>query len=219
MPNKTYYLSLLFPVIASLTACQSLAPSQPEPSYVPYMPSLETQITTLIPPIPDSDADGILDDKDACPKTPKDIIVNEKGCPVNANPIGRLNMEVRIFFDYQGLLPRSSEATYNELNKVAIKMKKYPQATTAVFGNISTIEAQANPESRLAHDRAQLVKNILHEKGVPANSIQTFDCGDNRQIAPNDSEEAAAMNQRVYVRMYHNDEDDYMSDKDTYSCH
>lgn len=175
-------------------------------------------ITILIPDMPDSDEDGVLDNIDACPRTLKQAVVDDKGCPVAKELIGRLSMEVRVFFDDQSLILQSSNSAYNELNKVAIKMHKFPQATTTVFGNISMIEAQTNPQNRLARDRAQLVKEILMNQGVPDRIIQTFDCSDHRQIALNDTEEGESLNRRVYVRMFYNDKNDYLSQKDTYDC-
>lgn len=45
----------------------------------------------------DSDGDGVPDDKDACPNTPKGIKVDEKGCPVDSDGDG-LNDEQELNF-------------------------------------------------------------------------------------------------------------------------
>lgn len=223
MLNKPYFITILLPILACLTACQSLAPSQPESSYVPDIPpNLDIQITTPtpipIPPIADSDADGVADDKDACPQTPKDQVVDHQGCPIAVELIGRLSMEVRAFFNDRSLTLQSTDSIYNELNKVAIQMNKSPKSTAAVFGHISAREAQEDPQNHLSQDRAQLVKEMLVAQGIASERIITFDCNDNRQIAPNDSEEMTALNRLVYVRMFHNDEDDYLSLEDSCGC-
>ena len=220
MQTKLWTTVLIFSRFLTLSACQNLSVSSSEPNVIPKDSEIDNikVLTTLIPPIPDSDGDGVLDNIDACPRTLEQAIVDDKGCPAAIDLIGRLSMEARVFFDDQSLTFQSSDSTYNELNKVAIKMHKSPQATTAVFGNISTIESQANPQNRLARDRAQLVKEILMTQGVAERNIQTFDCSDHRQIASNDTEEGKSLNRRVYVRMFHNDENDYLSQRDTYDC-
>lgn len=207
----------------TLSSCQTLSVPYSEPkSTIKSSNSYESDVyelpTTLIPPIPDSDNDGVLDNIDACPKTLEHAVMGDKGCPAAIDLIGRLSMEVRVFFGAQSLTLQSNDSIYNELNKVATKMREFPQATTAVFGNISTIEAHANPQNRLARDRAQLVKEILITQGVPANSVQTFNCGDRKQIASNVTKAGETLNRRVYVQMFHNDENDYLTEKDTHDC-
>ena len=39
-------------------------------------------------PARDSDGDGVADDKDACPNTPKGVKVNERGCPIDSDKDG-----------------------------------------------------------------------------------------------------------------------------------
>lgn len=217
MTSLKNVILILISVLA-LLACQTVLVPSTDSKPLPQSIDHNEDVIVPLPDIPDSDGDGVLDHIDHCPKTLANTIVDEKGCPTAVNLIGRLSMEVRVFFGEQSLTFRSSDSTYNELNKVAIKMQKYPQATTAVFGNISTIEMQVNPQNRLAHDRAQLVKEILITQGVPERSIQTFDCSDHKQIASNDSEESESFNRRVYVRMFYNDQNDYLTQKDTYDC-
>ncbi|MES1965271.1 OmpA family protein [Psychrobacter sp. AH5] len=221
--NKSWTtVGIIFGALA-LSACQAFSLPSSKSNAIPkssnsYESENHEAPVTLVPAIPDSDGDGVLDNIDACPKTLEHAVVDDKGCPAAIDLIGRLSMDVRVFFGAQSLTLQSSDSIYNELNKVAIKMREFPQATTAVFGNISTIEAQTNPKNRLAHDRAQLVKEILTTQGVPANSVQTFNCGDRKQIASNDTEAGEILNRRVYVQMFHNDENDYLAQKDTHDC-
>ena len=198
-----------------LSACQTL------PTKV-GIPIEQSQTQNIVMPNAiisvDSEADGVSDDSDECPATPFHIKVDARSCPASVNLVGLLRMEFRAFFKGQSLSIRSKDSVDNEFRKVAIKMREFPQSTAVVLGHISTIEAQANPQNRLAHDRAQLVKEKLLEQGVPAQRIQTFDCGDNQQLVANDSEEGVAMNQRVYVRIFRNDDGEYLTHKDAYNC-
>lgn len=194
MPNKAYLFSILVLCMGSLTACQNIPPTDPIPQPQPIvMPNVIVEV--------DSDGDGVTNEKDDCPTTPENVVTDEMGCPFSIALIGPLTMEVRAFFDKQNLKLQSSQDVHNQLNKIALKMAEFPKSTVAVLGNMSVIEAKNNPQSRLAHDRAQLVKEILISKGIASERIATFDCADHQQIAPNDTEEATALNRRVYVRM------------------
>lgn len=222
MTNKSYFITILLPILACLTACQSPAPSQPESSYIPDIPTLDTQITTptpiTSPPIADSDVDGVADDKDACPHTPRNHLVSARGCSRPEPLEGQLKLELRIFFHSQSLTLRSSDSIYNEMNKVVRHVAEYPKSTIVVLGHSSKVETEKSPQNRLAHDRAQLVKEMLVAKGIASERIANFDCDDNQQIAHNESEEGAAMNQRVYLRIYRNDGSEDSGQKDIYGC-
>lgn len=198
MPNKSSLRSILslalLASMVSLSACQNTPTRAPiNPQQVIVMPNVVVQV--------DSDGDGVTDNLDQCSNTPEKVATDEAGCPFSMSLIGPLTMEFRAFFDDQGFKLQSSEAVYNELNKIAIKMSEFPETTISVLGNMSVIEAQKNSNSQLARERAQLVKEMLIAKGVPASRIETFDCADHQQIAPNDTEEATAFNRRVYARM------------------
>jgi len=58
-----------------LSACQTTTSAPP--SDIPQIDN----IVTLIPDVPDSDGDGILDDIDECPSTPDNIVIDARGCP------------------------------------------------------------------------------------------------------------------------------------------
>ena len=83
-------------VVASallLTGCQTTnnASSKDIPQF--------ENISTLIPDIPDSDGDGVLDDIDACPMTLVNTVVDKNGCPVPVNLMGPFMIELRLFFE------------------------------------------------------------------------------------------------------------------------
>lgn len=198
MPNKfslrsTLSLFLLVSM-GGLSACQNTPITAPiHPQQVIVMPNVIVQV--------DSDGDGVTDNLDQCSNTPEKVAIDEAGCPVSISLIGLLTMEFRAFFNDQGFKLQSSEAVYNELNKISIKMAEFPESTISVLGNMSVLEALNNSNSQLAKKRAQLVKEMLIANGVPASRIETFDCADHQQIAPNDTDEATAFNRRVYARM------------------
>ena len=166
-------------------------------------------ISTLIPDIPDSDSDSVLDDIDACPMTPINVAVDKNGCPVPVDLIGYLTIELRVFFD-----SNSNELQNKylpEVEKVAEKMNEYPNQVVVLSGHTSKRETMKTPinvnvsadqlsvnETRLGRLRAKSIKLALIERGIATYRIYTFDCASDMPIARGDTDEGAQMNQRVY---------------------
>ena len=163
----------------------------------------------LIEPLADTDNDGVPDIIDNCPNTPEGVITDEYGCPIAVSLIDYITMELRVFFERD-----SNELQTKflpEVEKVVEKMHSDPELVVVLSGHISELEAaqtsvdidgemnQAKAgKCQLGHERAQVIKDILIKRNVAADKIYTFDCADNMPIAPNDTEEGASMNQRIY---------------------
>ena len=80
---------------------------------------------------------------------------------------------------------------------------------TILSGHISEPEAEKigidgkinqtkNEKRQLGGERVQIIKQALVERGVAADKIYTLDCADSMLIAPNNIDEGALMNQRIY---------------------
>ena len=148
----------------------------------------------------DTDADGVADHLDACPGTPRNVVVDARGCPVNVDIREDLRLELRVFFDYDksAIKPQFRE----EIAKVAEKMREFPNATAAIEGHASQDSKRSNARynQRLSEARANAVKAMLtNEFGVAANRLSAVGYGFDRPIAPNTTDEGKAMNRRVYA--------------------
>ena len=192
-------------VIASftLTSCQSV------PTKDLIHKELYNTPKVMIEPLADTDSDGVPDIIDNCPNTPEGVMADEYGCPVAVSLIGNFMMELRVFFERNS---NKLQTKYlPEVEKVVEKMHSDPEPVVVLSGHTSELEAtqtsvgidgemnQAKADKRqLGHDRAQVIKDILIKRNVAADKIYTFDCADNMSIAPNDTEEGASMNQRIY---------------------
>ena len=157
----------------------------------------------------DTDNDGVPDIIDNCPNTPEGVVADGYGCPLPVELIGNFMMELRVFFERNS---NKLQTKYlPEVEKVVEKMHSDPEPVVVLSGHTSELEAtqtsvdidgemnQAKADKRkLGHDRAQVIKDILIKRNVAADKIYTFDCADNMSIAPNDTEEGASMNQRIY---------------------
>ena len=146
----------------------------------------------------DSDlyGDGVLDQIDHCPKTPKNIAVNELGCHMLYDLIDKTAMELRVFFkkDSSDLTPEYQL----ELDKVAEQMNKYDAVTMQIEAHISEDEME-QALSVLPKNKAMMVKNYLILKhDIERSRLSTFDCGIRAPIASADTEEGKSFNRRVY---------------------
>lgn len=146
----------------------------------------------------DSDGDGVPDSIDACPGTPMNVVVDERGCPVPVDITDELKMELRVFFDNDKSAIKNQYKP--EIAKVAEKMREYPNSTARVEGHASKTGPSARYNQRLSEARAVAVKSMLtNEFGIAPNRLSTVGYGYDQPIADNNTEEGRAMNRRVYA--------------------
>lgn len=136
--------------------------------------------------------------------------IDENGKPMPVDLDDKLSMELRVFFDKGSAEIKEQYAP--ELNKIIDFADRCSNLTFFVQGHTSTIEQQAIDDKTLhlkgssqqldfiplASARAQSIKNYLVNLDLPVHRIRTFDCSADNPIAPNDTEEGASMNQRVF---------------------
>lgn len=164
--------------------------SLPQPEYVQHQPE----------PVLDSDMDGVPDHLDACPGTPRNLVVDARGCPIPVDVEKELRMELRVFFDRDksAIKPQYRQ----EVAKVAEAMREYPNASANIEGHASRDSARSSAKynQRLSEARANAVKSMLSsEFGIAPNRLNAVGHGFNRPIASNDTAEGRAQNRRVYA--------------------
>ncbi|MGP4906304.1 OmpA family protein [Psychrobacter faecalis] len=161
-------------------------------------PLVDTAPVILVESDLDSDGDGVPDSIDACPGTPMNVVVDERGCPVEVVVSDELKMELRVFFDNDKSTIKNQYKP--EIAKVAEKMREYPNSTARVEGHASKTGPSARYNQRLSEARAVAVKSMLtNEFGIEPNRLSTVGYGYDQPIADNNTEEGRAMNRRVYA--------------------
>lgn len=156
-------------------------------------------VPVIAPPKPqpvkriDSDGDGVPDDIDQCPGTPRNYAVDSRGCPREL--VKPVSIPLRVLFDtnksfikpqYQG-----------EVAKVANFMKQYPTATTVVEGHTDS-RGSAKYNQRLSQRRANAVKMALINKyGVNPARVRAVGYGEAKPVATNKTKAGRAQNRRV----------------------
>jgi len=132
----------------------------------------------------DSDGDGVYDEDDKCPGTPKGAKVNAQGCWVLSH--------VLFDFDKAEIKP----VAYPLLDEVVVIFGKNPGMKVDLQGhcdNIGTPEYNAGLSLR----RANAVKKYLISKGVAENRLTTQGFGFTKPVAPNNTKEERSLNRRV----------------------
>ncbi len=166
---------------------------------IPVPVEVEEPPVVVVNPEPvDSDRDGVIDSRDACPGTPMNLVVDARGCPRQVDIADQLKMELRVFFDNDKTVIK--EQYKPEIAKVAQGMSAYPNSVARIEGHASKTGPSARYNQRLSEARAVAVKSMLtNEFGIAPNRISTQGFGYSRPIAPNDTAEGRAMNRRVYA--------------------
>ena len=161
-------------------------------------PVVDTAPVVVIESDLDSDGDGVPDSIDACPGTPMNVVVDERGCPVQVDIEDTLKMELRVFFDNDKSTIKNQYKP--EIAKVAEKMREYPNSVASIEGHASKTGPSARYNQRLSEARAVAVKSMLtNEFGIAPNRLSTVGYGYDRPIADNNTEEGRAMNRRVFA--------------------
>jgi len=132
----------------------------------------------------DTDGDGVPDYLDKCPGTPKGPVVNNMGCWVLEN--------VRFDFNKSNIKPEY----YSELIQVAIVLQDNPSVAVEIQGHTDDI-GTASYNKKLSKQRADSVMNYLVNMGIDKKRLSTKGYGFTRPIASNLTKRGRAMNRRV----------------------
>lgn len=130
-------LSMLLTLFSVLTLAGCQTPSK----NITLNQNTEERTFILLADIPDSDSDGVLDDIDNCPKTPKNVAVDELGCPMPVDLMDLITMDMRIFFERNSNELQSKY--FPELEKVTDKMLTSPDLDLVVVLSGHTSEPEA----------------------------------------------------------------------------
>jgi outer membrane protein OmpA-like peptidoglycan-associated protein len=89
---------------------------------------------------------------------------------------------------------------YNELDRIARIMIKYPQTAILVEGHTDSTGSETYNQ-QLSVRRANAVKKLLVQRGVPDYRVSTLGHGEHRPVATNATPEGRQMNRRVEIRI------------------
>jgi len=150
------------------------------------------KVVQLIPVVLDTDLDGLLDDEDQCPYTPKNVSVNELGCATYHGKVGDLIANVRFEIN-SSLLTEPSKIALNEI----VDMLATYQAVKIEVQAHSDNTGSAGYNRTLSQKRAESVVSYLEQKKIAADRLVAKGYGEDNPIADNETHTGRAKNRRV----------------------
>ncbi len=143
----------------------------------------------------DSDGDGVPDYRDKCPGTPRGVKVNSNGCEIVADVTIQTTAD-HFDFDSAKLKPAMKEELYNVATKVrASKGNEYLD----VIGHTDSTGPEAYNQ-KLSERRAEAAAQYLSEQGISRDRISVSGRGENEPVASNMDRAGRAQNRRVEIR-------------------
>ena len=134
--------------------------------------------------ITDTDGDGVCEENDKCPNTPKGAAINESGCIPG------------VLFDYnQAIIKKKAAAQLDDLAKVlnapenlniSVELKGYTDSSGSERYNVS-----------LGSKRAKAVKEYLINRGVKSSRLAIRGYGESPPVDSNTTAAGRANNRRV----------------------
>lgn len=174
----------------------------------------------------DGDKDGVTDDLDRCPETPRGEAVDANGCPlpkdsdgdgviddndkcpgtpagtkVDKNGCPQLFEESKATLVLEGVNFETAKAELTPgarevLDRVAVSLAAYPEIRVEVAGHTDN-KGSRGYNVRLSQKRAESVRDYLVSKGIAADRMVAKGYGPDKPLATNDTEEGRAQNRRT----------------------
>lgn len=152
----------------------------------PVIAQASKPTSLLATKVVDTDNDGVYDDKDQCPNTPKGTVVDAFGCPKI------IRLHVGFDFDQSVIKPEYMK----DIAKVADFMKQNSGYSVILEGHTDA-KGDASYNEKLSDKRAKAVAKALATLGIPEAQITTEAYGESKPIATNDTQVGRAENRRV----------------------
>jgi OOP family OmpA-OmpF porin len=137
--------------------------------------------------IMDSDGDGVLDNADICPGTPRGAKVDSQGCWTLRN--------VKFDTSKWDIKPQFQPL----LDEVVEVLEKNPSLTVQVQGHTDS-RGTAKYNQGLSENRAKAVAQYLTNKGISKQRLNPMGLGLSNPVASNQTPEGRARNRRVQLK-------------------
>lgn len=153
----------------------------------------------VIPPAApkDSDGDGVPDDKDKCPNTPRGREVDADGCEYSLHKTEEIRLDINFANDKADI----TEASVPEVEKAARFLKHYSNVNAVIAGHTDATGSHAH-NVKLSQRRADAVRNMLIARyNIDASRLSAIGYAESDPIATNKTAEGRAQNRRVIAVM------------------
>lgn len=103
-----------------------------------------------------------------------------------------------VTFDHDSAMVRPG--LYNEIDRISNVLLQYPQTVIRVEGHTDSTGSEIY-NMDLSQRRAQAVKDLIVQRNVQENRIETAAFGESMPVASNDTEAGRRMNRRVEIKI------------------
>lgn len=145
------------------------------------------------PVVVDTDGDGVPDNRDACPNTPRNYAVDERGCPIMLEEVARITLSVQFDFDQAVVKPEF----FDDIRQVADFLVANEDVVATVEGHTDSTGTEEYNQG-LSERRAAAVRQVLIERfNVSPARVTSVGYGETRPVTSNATSEGRAQNRRV----------------------
>jgi len=141
----------------------------------------------------DTDKDGVVNAQDICPNTPLGEAVNSDGCPA----------KVTLKVNFANNSAQIQSVSFDVMQKYADFLNKYSSYSAKIVGYTDSRGSESYNQ-KLSQKRANAVKDMLIEKGVPADRLSSEGKGEANPVADNSTSEGRAENRRIEAELIKN---------------
>lgn len=145
------------------------------------------------PAVVDSDGDGVPDNRDACPDTPRTCAVDDRGCPIMVEEFACIEMNVEFAFDSAEV----PAAYFDEIRRVSDFMVANEDTVAALGGRTDNMDAEEYNQN-LSERRAAAERQVLIDRfDVSPARITSTGYGESQPVASNATAAGRERNRRV----------------------
>ena len=145
----------------------------------------------------DTDGDGVPDDRDDCPNTPRGTRVDSRGCPIAVDRVASIRLLVHFDFDRSTVKPQY----FSDIRSLADYLKRNRNIYVELEGHTDSIGSNQY-NNRLSQRRADAVMRVLvNEYGIASRRVIARGYGETRPVADNRSDRGRAENRRVIATL------------------
>jgi OOP family OmpA-OmpF porin len=163
------------------------AQTQHEDNAITPVPVAEA--TPVATTVQDSDGDGVPDDLDKCPNTPKGFKVDATGCIIQQTVVLQA-------VNFQFNSDQLTDAAKQTLDSVAAGLAGQPSLQVEIDGHTDS-KGTAAYNQKLSARRAESVRHYLISKGASSQMLTAHGFGSSKPVASNDTDDGRAQNRRV----------------------